>query len=47
MSERRMLNGQNSEMLVDDESGSYLPSIQLIGRGRGNIEDYDFGDDES
>ena len=47
MSERRMLNGQNSEMLVDDESGSYLPSIQLIGRGRGNVEDYDFRDDES
>ena len=32
-------------MLVDDESGSYLPNIQVMGRGRGNIDDYDFGDD--
>ena len=27
MSERKLIDGQNSGLLVDDESGSYLPNI--------------------
>jgi len=42
MSERGMLASQNSGLLVDDESGSYLPNIQM--QGRGNIGQFDFGD---